>query len=181
MAMTAPDKFRQRARRAYEWGRLWRAALKAWPALLLTAISGWLCHEVGLSVGIGTGLFAIATSLLWYGRIAAQAANAGLIGGLAAFAVPVAAYHSYFAPYCGTLIGMLIVNGGCGLGVGILLSIESTRLQTKRNVFLMFASGVAALCGMLGCILFGPMGLAGMAAGILLSTAPVAIYRRAIA
>jgi hypothetical protein len=100
---------------------------------------------------------------------------------LAAFAIPVAAYHSYFAPYCGTLIGMLIVNGVCGFGVDILLSFESTRLHTGRNVFLLFASVVAALCGMLGCILFGPMGLTGMAAGIVLSTAPVAIYRRAIA
>jgi hypothetical protein len=69
----------------------------------------------------------------------------------------------------------------CGVGVGILLSLESNRLQAQRNVFLLFASVVAALCGMLGCILFGPMGLAGMAAGVLLSTAPVAIYRRAIA
>jgi len=34
--------------------------------------------------------------------------------------------------------------------------------------------------GMLACVLFGPMGLAGMAAGVLLSTAPVAIYRRAL-
>ena len=79
------------------------------------------------------------------------------------------------------MTAMLIINGTCGLGVGILLSIESTRLQTQRNVFLLFAGAVAALCGMLGCILFGPMGLAGMAAGVLLSTAPVVIYRRATA
>jgi len=178
---TAPDEFRQRARRAYEWGRLWRAALKSWPALLLTALSCWLCHETGLSVAIGAVLFALATGLLWYGRIGTQAASAGLKAGLGAFAVPVATFHSYFAPDCCTLTAMLIVNGACGLGVGILLSFESTRLQTERNVFLMFASVVAALCGMLGCILFGPMGLTGMAAGVLLSTAPVAIYRRAIA
>ncbi len=76
---------------------------------------------------------------------------------------------------------MLIINGGCGLGIGLLLSFESTRMQTQRNVFLLFASVVAALSGMLGCVLFGPMGLAGMAAGVLLSTAPVAIFRRALA
>jgi hypothetical protein len=181
MAMTAPDRLRQRARRAYEWGRLWRAAIKAWPALLLTALSCWLCHEPELSVAIGAGLFTLATGLGWYGRIGTQAASAGLKAGMGAFAVPVAAFHSYFAPYCCTLTGMLIVNGGSGLAVGLLLSFESARLQAQRNVFLMFASMVAALCGMLGCILFGPMGLAGMAVGVLLSTAPVAIYRRAMA
>jgi hypothetical protein len=181
MVTTAPDEFRHRARRAYEWGRLWRAAVKAWPALLLTVLSCWWCHEPGLSIAIGAGLFALATGLVWYGQIASQAARAGLKAGMLAFAVPVAAFHSYFAPYFCTLPGMLIVNGACGLGVGILLSFESARLQAQRNVFLLFASVVAALCGMLGCILFGPMGLTGMAVGILLSTAPVAIYRRATA
>ena len=181
MAMTAPDKLPQRGRRAYEWGRLWRAAIKAWPALLSTAISCWLCHEQELSLAIGTGLFVLTTGLGWYGRTPAQAASAGLRAGMGAFAVPVIAFHSYFTPDCCTLTAMLIVNGSCGVGVGILLSLESARLQAERNVFLLFASVVAALCGMLGCILFGPMGLAGMAAGVLLSTAPVAIYRRAIA
>jgi hypothetical protein len=179
MAMIAPDKFRQRARRAYEWGRLRHAAVKAWPVLLLTAISWWLCHEPSLSPAIGASLFALVTGLFWYGRSAALAANAGMKAGMVAFAVPVLAFHSYFAPYCSTLTGMLLINGGCGLGVGVLLSIESAPLPIQRNVFLLFAGLVASICGMLGCILFGPMGLAGMAAGVLLATAPVAIYRHA--
>jgi hypothetical protein len=181
MVTIAPDEFRRRARRVYEWGRLWRAALEAWPVVLLTAISGWLCHELELSVAIGALLFALTTGLVWYGRIATLAARAGLKVGLGAFAVPVAAFHSYFAPDCCTLTAMWIVNGGCGFGVGLVLSFESSRLQDQRNLFLTLASVVAALCGMLGCILFGPMGLIGMAAGVLLSTAPLAIYRRAIA
>ncbi|SRR5712692_4348450 len=179
MATTAPDKFRRRARRAYEWARLEAGAAKAWPALVLTAVSWWLCREPGLSVAIGAALFTLATGLIWYGRVFAQAACAGLKAGILAFAVPVVAFHPNFAG--SSLTAMLIINGGCGLGVGALLSIESTRLQIHRNVFLLFASVVAALSGMLGCVLFGPMGLAGMAAGILLSTAPVAIYRRAMA
>lgn len=181
MAMMAPDESLQRARRAYEWGRLWRAAIKAWPALLLTALSSVLCHEPAMSVGIGAALFALATCLGWYGRIGTHAASAGLRAGIGAFAVPVAAFYFVVTPDCCTLMTMLIVNGSCGVGVGMLLGLESGRLQTQRNVFLMWAALVATLCGMLGCILFGPMGLAGMAAGVLLSTAPVAIYRRAIA
>lgn len=181
MVTTAPDEFRPRARRAYEWGRLWRASIKAWPAVLLTAISCWLCHEAGLSVVIGAVLFALTTGLIWYGRVAAQAASAGMKAGMAAFVIPVAAFHSYFVPYCSTLTAMWIINSGCGLGVGVLLSIESARLQTQRNVFLLSAGAVATLSGMLGCVLFGPMGLAGIAVGVLLATAPVAIYRHAMA
>ncbi len=181
MATTETDEIRRRARRAYEWGRLQHTVTKAWPALPLTALSLWLCHEPGTSIAIGAALFALTAGLLWYGRIPSQAARAGLRAGIAAFAIPVAAFHWYFAPDCCTFPTMLIVNGGCGVGVGILLSIESTHLQTHRNAFLLLASVVAALCGMLGCLLFGPMGLAGMAAGVVLSTAPVVIYRRAAA
>jgi len=179
MAMIAPDKFRQRALRAYEWGRLRHAAVKAWPALLLTTISWWLCHEPVLSFAIGGSLFALATGFFWYGRVAARAANAGMKGGMIAFAVPVLAFHFYFAHDCCTLTTMLLINAGWGVGVGVLLSIESSPMQIQRNVFLLFASVVASISGMLGCILFGPMGLAGMAAGVLLATAPVAIYRHA--
>lgn len=179
--MTAPDEVRQRARRAYEWGRLRHSLVKSWPALPLTALSCWLCHETGLSVALGVTLFAMTTALIWRGQIAAQAARAGLKAGIAAFAVPVVAFDSYLAPQCCTMASMLIVNAGCGLGVGILLSVQSSHLQAQRNIFLLSASVVAALCGMLGCVLFGPMGLAGMAAGVVLSTAPVALYRRAVA
>lgn len=94
-----------------------------------------------------------------------------------AFTVPVIVYGSHLAP--NTLSTMLLVNGGCGIGVGIRLSIESVPLQAERNVFLACASVVATLCGMLGCLLFGPMGLAGMAAGVLLATTSFVIYRHA--
>jgi hypothetical protein len=180
MAMAGPDELQRRARRAYEWGRLRYAVARAWPALPLTALSSWLCHEPWLSAIIGAGLLALATGLIWYGRIAGRAASAGLKAGIAAFAMPVLAFQSYFAPYWSTLSGMLIVNGATGVLVGVLLSIQSARLQAERDLFLALASVVAALCGLLGCILFGPPGLAGMAAGIFLTTTPVAIYRRAI-
>lgn len=179
MATMGPDDFRARARRAYEWGRLRHATVSAWPALLLAFASVWLCHETSLSAGIGATLFASLTSLVWYGPTTTHAARAGLRAGIMAFAVPVIVFSSHIAP--NTLSAMLVVNGGSGIGVGILLNIESVRLQTQRNLFLGCASVVATLCGMLGCLLFGPMGLAGMAAGVLLSTTSFAIYRQATA
>ena len=177
MVTIGPDDFRARARRAYEWGRLRHATISAWPALLLASASVWLCHDTYLSGGIGASLFALLTVLVWYGPTSTLAARAGLRAGAWAFAVPVIVFSTHIAP--NTLSTMLVVNGGCGIGVGLLLSIESAHLQTERNLFLGCASAVAALCGMLGCLLFGPMGLAGMAAGVLLSTTSFAIYRHA--
>ena len=179
MATTRPDKFRARARRAYEAGRLRHAAVSAWPAPFLAVISTWLCHEPGLSAGMGASLFAVLTGLVWYGPTSSRAARAGLRAGIWAFALPVVVFSFHLAPI--TLSTMVVVNGACGIGAGILLNMESTRLQTRRNLFLVCAGTVATLCGMLGCMLFGPIGLAGMAAGVLLSTSSFAIYRQAIA
>lgn len=181
MAITDSAELRRRARRTYEWGRLRYAASRASLALPLAALSAWLCHEPATSLGIGAAVFALATGLIWYGQIGARAARAGLRAGIAAFTIPVIAFHFYFAADCCTIATMLMVNVPCGVGVGVLLSVQSGHLQSDRDAFLLLASVVAALCGMLGCLLFGPMGLAGMAAGILLSTAPVVIYRRAAA
>src|SRR5260370_29814287 len=107
--MTAAYEFRNRARRAYEWGSIRDGTVKAWPALLLTAVSWWLCHEPGLSLAIGTGLFALATGLFWYGRIGAQAGSARLKAGMAGFALPIPAFYLYCAPFC-TLTPLLILN-----------------------------------------------------------------------
>lgn len=178
MATTGPDNFRARARREYEWGRLRHATISAWPALLLASVSVWLCHELALSAEIGASLFAFLTGLVWYGPTTTRAARAGLRVGMGAFAVPVVVFSFHCAD---TLSTMILVNGGCGIGAGILLSMESANLPTQRNLFLGCAGAVATLCGMLGCLLFGPMGLAGMAAGVLLSTASFAIYRQATA
>ena len=181
MGTIDPDEFRHRGRRSYEWGRLRYAAARSWPVVPLVATSAWLCHEPQVSSLIGAGLVAVLTALFWYGRIASRAASAGLRAGIGAFVVAVVGFHSYFAPYSSTLTALLIINAGTGIGVGILLSLESARLKGQRNVFLLLASAVATLCGVLGCMLFGPIGSVGMAMGILLTTAPVAIYRRALA
>jgi len=179
MAMIAPDNLRQRALRAYEWGRLRHAAVKAWPALLLTAISWWLCHEPVLSFAIGGSLFALATGLFWCGRVPALAATAGMKAGMVAFAVPVFAYHSYFAPNCCTLSTMLLVNGICGLGVGVLLSIEIRPAADP-------AQCLSIVCQRRGLYLrdarlhfVWPDGACRHGGGVLLATAPVAIYRHA--
>ena len=181
MATGNPDGFRRRARRAYELGRLRHSAIKAWPALALTTASIWLCHEAVLSLEVGAALVVLAGGLFWYGGVTARAAATGLWVGMAAFSAPVIAFDVWPAPHCCSAPSVLVVNGACGLAVGIWLSIRSQHLRSQKNLFLLLAGLVAALCGMLGCILFGPIGLAGMAAGVLLPIGPLTVYRRATA
>lgn len=180
MAMMAPDRFMKRARRAYEWGRLKHAARQGSVALVLTAISIAFCEESAWSLAIGGGLFALATGQMWRGGVATRAARAGLKAGMLAFAVPIFAFHGFFDTHCG-IETILIVNAIAGVGAGILLSIQSARLEGRRNAFLLGAAPVVLLSGTLGCLFFGPIGVASMAIGYLASTAPIMVYHGATA
>jgi hypothetical protein len=175
---TAPDDFARRVRRAYEWGRFKRALLHAASALLLTAISAAIYQRAGWSATIGATLFVLVTGLIWYGRIGARAAYAGLKVGALAFAIPIVIFHWYLGDLC-DLQTVLMVDTVTGLGAGLLLGLKSARLEARRTAFLLCAGGVATLCGTLGCLFFGPVGVASMAASVLLSTAPFAVHRRA--
>jgi hypothetical protein len=180
MAMIAPDRFAMRARRAYEWGRLKHAALHSSTALVLTAISVAVCQESAWSVAIGASLFALATGFLWHGRAAARAARAGLKAGVLAFAVPIVVFHGYLGTECGTA-AVLIVNALTGLGVGVLLSVQALRLAGRCDAYLLGAGLLVVLSGTLGCLFFGPIGVASMAAGYVVSTTPVMVYHVATA
>ncbi len=175
---TVPDEFARRVRRAYEWGRFKRAVLHGAPALLLTAISAAISQRAGWSAAIGAALFVLVIGLIWYGRVGAPAAYAGLKVGALAFAIPIVIFHWCFRDVC-DLQTVLIFDAATGLGAGLLLGLKSAPLSVRRNAFLLSAGAVAALSGTLGCLFFGPIGVATMAAGVLLSTAPFAVYRRA--
>ena len=180
MAMMAPDRFIARVRRAYELSRVKHAALHSSVALVLTAVSMGVCQESAWSLAIGGGLFALATGLMWRGGVATRAARAGLKAGTLAFAVPIFVFHGLFDAHCG-IETILIVNAIAGVGAGILLSIQSARLEGRRNAFLLGAGPVVLLSGTLGCLFFGPIGIASMAIGYLASTAPVMAYHSATA
>lgn len=180
MAMIAPDRLMARARRAYEWGRFRHAALRSSVALVLTAISIAVCQESAWSVAIGAVLFALATGLMWHGGVATRAARAGLKAGVLAFTVPIGVFHGYLGTHCG-IETVLIVNAITGVGVGVLLNIQSAPLEDRRNAFLFGAGPLVVLSGTLGCLFFGPIGVASMAIGYVASTAPVMVYRGATA
>lgn len=180
MAMIEPDRFIARARRAYEWGRFKHAARHSCVALVLTALSMAVCQESAWSAAVGGGLFALATGLMWRGGVATRAARAGLKAGILAFAVPISVFHGYLGTRCG-IDTVLIVNAVTGLAVGVLLSIQSARLEGRRNAFLLGAGPLVLLSGTLGCLFFGPIGVASMAIGYVASTAPVMVYRGATA
>jgi len=137
------------------------AAVKAWPALLLTSISWWLCHEPGLSFAIGGSLFALAIGLFWYGVSGArsQCGNESRHG---AFAVRVA-YHSYLPP-------MLHAEHDatrqrqCGLGVACCSA--SIRRCRSSAMFSIVCQRRGSISGMLAAFCLAD-GACRMAAGVL--------------
>lgn len=181
MAMEHPDLSLQRARRAYEWGRLRYAAIQSWPVPVLTAVSVVVCHEPALSLVIGGGLWLASLGFFFYGRVAARAAAAGLKAGMIAFILTLLGFYFLCDLFPNLATASLAIDGGIGLGTGLALSMASARMATRSNAFLALAGVIATPCGMLACVLFGPIGLSGIALGVLLSTAPVVIYRRAVA
>lgn len=180
MAMTAPERLKAQVRCAYEWGRFRHAVLWSSMTLVLTGISVAVSRAGAWSVVIGGVLFLLTTVLMWYGGVATRAARAGLQGGVLAFAIPIGVFHGYLGAHAG-IAAVLTLNAITGVGMGILLSIRSARLQRRRNGFLLGAGTVVVLSGALGCLFFGAIGAAGLAIGYAASTAPVMVYRGATA
>lgn len=115
----------------------------------------------------------------WWGSDACRA-RVGLKVGILAFALPIGVFHRYFGTRCGIDI-VLIVNAVTGLGAGVLLSIHSARLECRHDAFLLGAGPLVLLSGTLGCLFFGPIGVASMTIGYVVSTVPVMVYRGATA
>jgi hypothetical protein len=64
-----------------------------------------------------------------------------------------------------------------GVGGGLLLGVFAGRLRDSRAV--VAASLVAGLLGSVGCLAYGLVGLAGMAAGMAAGALPILVLRRA--
>lgn len=170
-----------RARRAYEVGRLRWAAQNAWVVAALVAVSFVAAGVSAVSAATGALLLATVTLMRWRGRTWSAAARAGLGAGLIPFAL-------VLCLKCGS--GYLCALGGCmaqcsrfcgfgGLAAGVLLATRARRRDDDVAQFLVAATAVAVLTGLLGCCVGGLMGALWMVAGELAATAPVyALQRR---
>lgn len=163
-----------RARRAYEIGR-WRWALQiAWVVLALVAVSFVFVGRSPATALIGAALLAIAATLRWRGGTASAAVRVGFAAGLMPFALLVALKCGAGA-FCSLGVCMAHCTRFCGLGglaAGVLLAARARGHADRVVEFLVAGSAIAALTGMLGCVVGGLTGVAWMIAGELAATLP---------
>jgi hypothetical protein len=165
------------ARRAYERGRLVRALLGSLFAIPFGVISlvDANCPEIHAS--LAACLFLTSTMLLWRGGPSGRAVRAGAIAGFAPLIAPLclrSAEHVCFGPFCASpcLLGCL----AGGILAGALLGARASRLDARsRQEFLIAGAAISVLSGSLGCIFAGIPGLAGMALGLIATSAPIAV------
>lgn len=171
---SADDRLAARARRAYEAGRLRWALQIGWIVLVLIGVSYVAVGGSAVSAATGAALLVTATAMRWRGRTLSAAVRAGLAAGLIPFALLVTLK-------CGS--GMFCALGGCmshcarfcgfgGLAAGVLLAARARQHDDHVVEFLVGASVVAALTGLMGCFVGGLTGMAWMVVGELFATLP---------
>jgi hypothetical protein len=174
--MVNDDNLRQRARRAYELGRLWRAL---WPALVvppMAALSLGSCGRPAVTLTAASLLLLSTVALSWRGEALGDAVAPGLLSGIAPLLMPLVlcrGMHPCQMGFCWSAAAPFCVLGGLVAGVAVGLRSARAPLATLAATAL-----VAALTGALGCLLGGAAGLSGMAIGLVAGAAPVVMHAR---
>ena len=168
-----------RARRAYELSRLAVASRRALLLVPLMALSLAGCAGRLEVLGCGALLLGTVTLLLWRGQDYGAAVMPGLIAGLTPLVLPPLA--QLFGRGC-AYGSCQILPSACALGGlagGILLGILAPRPHAGRLTPFVATCSVATLAGAVGCLLYGLVGLAFMAAGLAMGALPLLAARRA--
>jgi hypothetical protein len=169
--MTSIDQaLRARALHGYEIGRV-RFGLRAlWMLAPVLALSfafnaSWLVTAL-----IGVLLFVLACGLRYRGGIAGRAATAGLIASAAPLALR-AIGHCCAGDACMSwcMAGCVAGGGLAGIGIGLAAIAE----REGRWTFLLTATLISGLAGVLGCAVAGLAGIAGMALATAASSLPI--------
>jgi hypothetical protein len=171
---SADDPLAARARRAYEGGRLRWALQIGWIVLPLVAVSFIAVGGSAVSAATGALLIVAATTMRWRGQTLTAAVRAGLAAGLIPFTL-------LLTVKCGS--GAFCALDGCmahcarfcafgGLAAGVLLAARARRHGDRVIEFLVGASVIAALTGIIGCFVGGLTGMAWMVLAELAATLP---------
>jgi len=165
---------RAHALRSYELGRagvglgtLWYLA----PILALALALGQSARMIAL---VGASLLATTWLLRWRGGVHGRAATAGLLFAAAPLVLPFAmrtTSHCCVGGACMSWCMIGCVAGGVLAGAGI--GWAAVREGDKRWSFLLVATLISGLAGVLGCAVAGLAGTAGMALAIVGSSLPI--------
>jgi hypothetical protein len=162
------------ARRAYEAGRLRWAAQIGWVVLALVAVSFVAVGASPVSAATGLALLATTVALRWRGQTYGAAVRSGLLAGLIPFTLLVT-FKCSAGLYCalgGCMSHCVRFCGFGGLAAGVLLATRAREHADEMMKFLLVASAVAALTGLLGCFVGGMTGVLWMVIGELAATLP---------
>jgi hypothetical protein len=164
------------ARRAYERGRarlgLTRAAVVA-PVAALAFLQCTSAFPIALAVAVLAGLVGL---LSWRGQDYGRGGRAGLVAGLAPFAVPL--LSSATGILCGNIC--VVMPAACvagGLLGGLALAVRLQGRPGRGSRFWLSALAVTLSAGAVGCLGAGLMGLFGMAAGLFGGATPGVVLR----
>lgn len=170
------DALAARVRKAYERAR-WRQALAGFAPVLLVptlalCLDGWTLRTAAL----GLALFAIGTTLLWYGRDAARGVLPGVLAGLLPFAAALCAPRMHMCMGHSCMSVCLVACAGSGLIAGAVLGIV-WRASKRGRIALGVAATVTLITGTIGCACVGYGGVLGMVVGFLIGLLPLTTAR----
>jgi hypothetical protein len=175
MDREASAALKERARRAYERGRVRYAVWMALPTAVVALLGGLMGEPAGLEALTGMLLFGVAVFCYYRG----QHVEKGVLPGIAAGAIPFVFAHvaraSEHCGACGECTSFCLpacVLGGIAAG---LLIAHFAKPSRPARVSWVSAGIVASLTGALGCACIGVGGILALLGGLLLGAAPLAL------
>jgi hypothetical protein len=165
-----------RARSAYERGRFVHALRAAWLALPMIALSVSLTQRPALSLGAGSVLLLLALALRFRGGPSGRAVMPALTAGLVPLLLPMIMRmggHCCIAGACWPVCMIGCIMGG--VAAGLMIGFASALEREGRGAFLVAATLISGLSGMLGCAIVGAAGMAGMLLAVIAAAWPVAM------
>jgi hypothetical protein len=177
--MEATD-LRARCKSAYERGRVQLGLRAAWPVLPIAALSMLFTHRLAVTLAVSALLFVLAVSLSAKGLAYGRALVPGFLAGAAPLVLPIVlrtSGHCCIGEACWQVCLLGCIGGG--LVAGLSLGMAAASQPTDRGIFLLSATAVAGLVGMLGCALSGVSGVIGMVVAMLIVSLPVTLVAKA--
>jgi hypothetical protein len=164
----------RRARTRYELDQFRCGLVAALPVPLLGAAAWALGCDVHRLALAGGSLLAAAVLLGWAGGVARRSVWPGLLAGAVPSILPLALTGCAVSCSEKTLWStcLLASLGGASAG-GAILAWFASRAGADRAQFLLGGGLIALLAGTLGCWVGGVSGLAALAAGLVLTSAPL--------
>ena len=170
---------RDRCKDAYERSRLELGLRAALPVLPIAALSMLLTHRPAVTIAVSALLVVVAVSFRARGLAYGRALVPGFVAGAAPLVLPIllrSSGHCCIGQACWQVCMLGCIAGG--LVAGISLGMATASQTEDRSAFLLSATAVAGLVGMLGCAISGVSGVIGMVLAMLITSLPVTLVAK---